>query len=230
MPDIGDPMIDFRDRRLACSRTRTPVRSRMTRFHKTMHAATALAALLVVGCGNHPQGQQERQRPGAPMSPARVAADISAVRSAQLRGDAAGTRAATEAMNVDVRRSMRLPDARRPIDPELARATARRVPDVRSAVWLDRGNLLVSIANPTARSDAKIDEVCLALEPLGDTLAVEVHLQNVAARNGDEAQTLSRNCQLGAGEHALTQRGRKVDVIDPALREEFKAQQGVRER
>jgi hypothetical protein len=49
---------------------------------------------------------------------------------------------------------------------------------------------------------AMIDRVCVALEPLGDTLAVVVNLQDATAKNGDEAITLSRNCQLPEGQNA----------------------------
>jgi hypothetical protein len=70
-----------------------------------------------------------------------------------------------------------------------------------------------------------IDQVCLSLEPLGDTLGVVVNLQDVAAKNGDEAETLSRNCQLPQGERAFMQAKRQVDAVSPQLRKQFKEMQ-----
>lgn len=70
-----------------------------------------------------------------------------------------------------------------------------------------------------------VDQVCMSLEPLGDTLGVVVNLQDVAARNGDEAETLSRNCQLPQGERAFMQAKRQVDAIPPQVREQFKKMQ-----
>jgi hypothetical protein len=72
---------------------------------------------------------------------------------------------------------------------------------------------------------AMIDRVCVALEPLGDTLAVVVNLQDATAKNGDEAMTLSRNCQLPEGQRAFLQAKRQVDVVSPELRAQFKDQQ-----
>ena len=70
-----------------------------------------------------------------------------------------------------------------------------------------------------------IDYICVALEPLGDTLAVVINLQNAAARNGDELEILSRNCQLAPGDHALFQAKRQVDVVAPELRAQHRATQ-----
>lgn len=63
-----------------------------------------------------------------------------------------------------------------------------------------------------------IDGVCVAREPLGDTLAVVVNVQDVEAKNGDEAETLSRNCQLPEGQRALLQRKLQVDSALPEAR------------
>jgi hypothetical protein len=180
------------------------------------------AVLLLAACSQRGAAPPKGPAAAKPPDPARIAADIAAVRAAALRGD---SRHAQEQLNKDVLRDMRAPDLTRPIDPERARTVVRALPDVRGVIWLDRGNLQVSIGSAASRSFAKIDEVCAALDPLGDTLAVEVHLQNVAAKTRDEAQGLSRNCQLEPGAHALFARGRKVDVLDEKLREEFRAQQ-----
>lgn len=53
------------------------------------------------------------------------------------------------------------------------------------------------------RSMEMIDRVCVALAPSGDTLAVVVNVPDVTAKNGDEAETLSRNRQLAEGEEGV---------------------------
>lgn len=131
-----------------------------------------------------------------------------------------------EAMHTDMMRSMHLADPSRRIDHEAARAAVRPLQGVRSAVWIDSANLLVMVGGGQYRSMATIDNVCLALEPLGDTLSVVVNLQDVMATTSEGADTLSRNCQLGAGERAMLQQKRRVDVLDPEVRRVFRAQQG----
>ena len=66
--------------------------------------------------------------------------------------------------------------------------------------------------------------MCLQLEPLGDTLAVVVNLQDAAPTTRDGMDTLSRNCQLPPGDHALMQRPRTVDALDPTLRARHRAE------
>lgn len=123
-------------------------------------------------------------------------------------------------------RAPRLRDTRRPIDHEAARAALRPIPGVRSAIWLDADNLVVMVDGQTYRDMDMIDRLCVALEPLGDTLGVVVNLQDAKARNGDEAETLSRNCQLPEGQRAFMQAKRPVDVVAPEVRERFKGMQG----
>jgi hypothetical protein len=125
----------------------------------------------------------------------------------------------------DVRRSARIPDASRPIDHEAARAVVHPLAGIRSAVWLDESNFMVMVAGQDYRSMAVIDRVCDALEPLGDTLAVVVNVQDVNAKTHDEATTLSRNCQLPQGQRSLMQARRQMDVVAPQLQRSFKAQQ-----
>ena len=52
-----------------------------------------------------------------------------------------------------------------------------------------------------------------------------MNLQDVAAKNGDEAETLSRNCQLPQGQRAFLQTKRQVDAVPPEVREKFKKMQ-----
>ncbi|HEX5693897.1 MAG TPA: hypothetical protein VFY00_04665, partial [Arenimonas sp.] len=56
---------------------------------------------------------------------------------------------------------------------------------------------------------------------------VVVNLQNSSARNDDELETLSRNCQLAPGERALMSRARQIDVVDPEIRKLHKANQAL---
>jgi hypothetical protein len=118
-----------------------------------------------------------------------------------------------------------IPDTRRPIDHEAARMAAKNVPGVRTALWLDHDNFVVMVDGAERRSMAMIDDVCLALEPLGDTLAVVVNVQDITAQHADGATTLSRNCQLAEGQRALLQRKRQVDVVAPEVRALFRGQQ-----
>lgn len=121
--------------------------------------------------------------------------------------------------------TMPIVDRNRRVDPESARLAARRIAGVRSAVWMDDTYLIVRVHSAEQRSMAMIDQVCDALEPLGNTLGVVVALQNANARNGDEMQTLMRNCQLAEGQRAFLQRKREIDTVSPELRAQFKAMQ-----
>lgn len=108
-------------------------------------------------------------------------------------------RAHVETMQRDQLRAMRIADATRPIDHEAARTAVRPLQGVQSSVWIDNANLLVLVGGGAYRSMATIDRICMALQPLGDTLGVVVNLQDVAATTSEGADTLSRNCQLRAG-------------------------------
>ncbi len=133
-------------------------------------------------------------------------------------GDQRAVETNMRAMQEDFRKSIKLADPSRAVDRESARVAAKGIAGVRSAVWLDRENLFAIVERNELRSYATIDRICLALEPLGDTLGVVVNLQSGAATNGDELEILSRNCQLAPGERAFMQRERKIDVIDPTFR------------
>src|SRR5688572_10361660 len=67
------------------------------------------------------------------------------------------------------------------------------------------------------RSMEMIDGVCVVLEPLGDALAVVVNVQDATAKNGNEAETLSRNCQLPEGERAFMQAKRELGAVAPGV-------------
>lgn len=182
--------------------------------------ALVLAGLLAA-C-SAPQGDTPNaprpQQAGQPMDPGRVAAHMLGARAAAVTGNQAGVQRSVDALSEDLRKAMKLADASRPIDHEAARAVARALPGVRSANWIDRHNLLVRVDGAGWRTHATIDALCVALEPLGDTLAVVVNLQDAAPTTRDGMDTLSRNCQLAPGDHAMMQRPRTVDALDPALR------------
>ncbi|MEO6800149.1 MAG: hypothetical protein ABI178_09445 [Rhodanobacter sp.] len=131
-----------------------------------------------------------------------------------------------EAMHKNLMHDMRLADSSRLINPEAARAAVRPLQGVQSVVWIDRGNLLVLVGGSQYRSMASIDRICRSLEPLGDTLGVVVNVQDVMATTSEGADTVSRNCQLAAGERAMLQPKRQMDVLDPEVRRVFRGQQG----
>ncbi|MBT2746647.1 MULTISPECIES: hypothetical protein [unclassified Lysobacter] len=189
--------------------------------------ATGLTLSLLLGaCG----GQAERQaaaKPqppaGQPLDPAKTAERLVKMRSQALGGDQQGLQQNLKALNEDVNRSIRLADPGRRIDRENARIAAKGVKGVRSVVWLDSENLFVIVNRNAERSYGTIDSICGELEPLGDTLGVVVNVQSGAARNGDELEILSRNCQLKPGERAMMQANRQVDALPPQVRAQHRA-------
>ena len=190
-------------------------------------AAAMLAALLLAGCGapdTETPAQRRPQQAGQPMDPLRTAAHMAGARVAAITGDQAGVQRNIEGMSEDMRRAMKMADLMRPINQEAARGIARTMPGVRSANWIDRNNLLVRVDGADLRNQQTIDELCVRLEPLGDTLAVVVHLQNAAPANRDQMDTLSRNCQLAEGDQAFGQRQRSVDALDPMVRAQQRAE------
>ena len=157
------------------------------------------------------------------MNAVTTAAHIAGARAAAIVGDQERVQANVHALNESFRKSIRLADPARVVDREAARTAAKVVDGVRSVVWIDNTNLFAIVARNEDRSHATVDEVCMQLEPLGDTLGVVINLQSGAATNGDELEILSRNCQLKPGERALLQPNRRIDVIDPAIRAQHKA-------
>lgn len=196
--------------------------------------AIAVLSIAVIGLAACAREADERaeapkrkpQQAGQPLDPVRTAGHIAGARVAAVTGNQKAAEAHVRAIGDDLRRSARMPDVFKRIDPESARAAVRPLPGVKSVVWMDRENLIVMVDGQRYRTMEMIDAVCLALEPLGDTLAVVVNLQDATARNGDEAMTLPRNCQLEEGERAFLQKQRQVDVVDRETREVFKKMQG----
>lgn len=172
---------------------------------------------------NSEEAPRKPQQAGQPVNSGKVATQIVAIRTAAILGDQKSVEKNMNAMNEDFRKSLKLADPARAVDRELARQAAKKVAGVRSVVWLDRENFFVIVDKNELRSYETIDNICLELEPLGDTLGVVVNLQSGAATNGDELEILSRNCQLQPGERGFLQRERKIDVIDPEIRKIHKA-------
>lgn len=195
--------------------------------------AAAVTCVAATGCSEAPDGKttQTARRPqqaGQGTNPLITAGHLAGVEVAGLSGDQHAVQAHVEAMHKNLMRDMRLADPSRRIDHEAARAAVRPLRGVQSAVWIDNANLLVMVGGSQYRSMATIDNVCLALEPLGDTLSVVVNVQDVMATTSEGADTLSRNCQLGAEERAMFQQKRQVDALDPQVRRVFRAQQRER--
>jgi hypothetical protein len=181
------------------------------------------ATALIAGCAPAADpGERKPQQAGQPLDPVEVAARVTAVQVAAAIGDEATMQGNLEALQEDMRRSIRLADPARTIDRESARLAARQVPGVRSVAWVDRSNLFVIVDRNEAKSYDTIDRICLRLESLGDTLGVVVNLQSGAAVNGDDLQILGRNCQLPPGERALLQADRQLDVIPGSVRSQHR--------
>lgn len=198
---------------------------------RTFAACVTLA--LFAGCSPAPQssagpvGTPAPARAGRPLDAAAVAARIAKVQAASITGDQAAVRKEMEGFQDEFRRSIKLADPGRPIDPEGARAAAKRVAGVHSAVWIDRQNLLALVNRNEQRNMGTIDAICHELSPLGDTLGVVVHLQSRAARDGDELETINRNCQLAEGDRGFLQANRQLDVIPKSVRAEHLAQKAA---
>ncbi|MEO7433329.1 MAG: hypothetical protein ABIR62_15155 [Dokdonella sp.] len=195
---------------------------------RTASALAVVVALGLAACTQSHDASTDARRPqqaGQAVNPITIASHIAAARGDVLIGDQRAAQAQIKAATTDLTRSMRIPDVSRPIDHEAARAAVRPIAGVRTSLWLDRSNFVVMVGAQQQRSMAMIDQVCLALEPLGDTLAVVVNVQDLTAKTADGATTLSRNCQLIEGERAMLQGKREVDVVPAGLRATFKAMQ-----
>lgn len=163
------------------------------------------------------------QEAGRAFNPVETASKIASVRAAALTGDQQAVQAGVQDITNDFKRSIKLADPAKVVDREKARQIAKSVPGVRSAVWFDRENIFAIVERNEQKTYQTIDAICLKLEPLGDTLGVVVNLQSGNAQNGDDLEILSRNCQLAPGDRAFMQKERKIDVLDPEIRKQHKA-------
>src|SRR5688572_13585404 len=97
-----------------------------------------LSLAMIAGCTRDAEPAAPRpQQAGQPLDPAETAARVAAMRAQALLGDKEGVKRNMEALNDDMRRSMKLPDPARPIDREQARKAIRGVNGVRSVAWID---------------------------------------------------------------------------------------------
>lgn len=158
------------------------------------------------------------QQAGQPIDSVEMAGRMLAMRGAAISGDQQAVQAQMEAMHEQFRRSVKLADPSRPIDREAARTLVQGIDGVRTVHWVDRDNLLVRVSGQQHRNAGMIDAACVAMEPLGDTLAVVVHLQDADGRDADGLQTISRNCQLQPGDRAMFQADRSLDVVPQSIR------------
>lgn len=173
---------------------------------------------------SQPENQAKTpQEAGRAFNPVETASKIASVRAAALTGDQQAVQAGVQDITNDFKRSIKLADPAKVVDRERARQIAKSVPGVRSAVWFDRENIFAIVERNEQKTYQTIDAICLKLEPLGDTLGVVVNLQSGNAQNGDDLEILSRNCQLAPGDRAFMQKERKIDVLDPEIRKQHKA-------
>lgn len=197
-----------------------------------MIGSSARGALVILfllgGCAETPPAEEARPaKAGNSVTALETLATAAKIQSASLAGDEAAVRSELSAFQEDFRKSIKLADPARAVDRESARQAARTVEGVRSVAWVDKENLFVIVDSNQARSYETIDLICLALEPLGDTLGVVVNLQSGVALTGDELELLSRNCQLAPGDRALLSRHRQLDVVDPSVRAQHRANQAL---
>ncbi len=150
---------------------------------------------------------------------------MAALGVASAIGDQAESRRQIAGLQDSVRRSMKLPDPARRIDPEAARAAVKRVPGIHSVAWIDRDNLLAYVETNDLRHQGTIDTICRQLQPLGDTLGVIVSLKTRAARTPQERGTTRRNCQLAPGDTAFLQRAHPDYDPPPEVTAAFRASQ-----
>lgn len=204
----------------------------MRNFNPVEVSVRVLVALalgcVVAGCQSQTDGASAREqaRQDQRVTPVSVAKHVAAARAAALTGNQKAVAQNVQGMTKDILHDARIPDPARPIDHEAARAVVRPLTGVRSVVWIDHDNLLVMVGGAEYRNMAMIDRVCDTLDPLGDTLAVVVNVQDVTATTSEGSDAVSRNCQLLQGQRAFLQRNRQIEALDPAVRKAFKAQQG----
>jgi hypothetical protein len=190
--------------------------------------AAAAAISVLAGCSDTTSTAKARpQQAGQPMDPLRTAGHLATIQGSALLGDQDGIRNGMAAMNEDFRRAIKLADPARRVDREAGRAALQGLEGLASVVWLDQANLFVLVERNELRTHAVVDAICVRLEPLGDTLGVVVNLQSTAARTAEEQATLSRNCQLQPGEHALLHRPRQVDVVPAEIRAQQRRAQAL---
>ena len=184
-----------------------------------------LFAAFLSGCAREAPEEPKPERAGQPVSGAEFLARTAATAAASATGQDEAARDQLRAMGDDYRRAIKLADPARAVNREQAREVARGVEGVRSVAWVDATNLYVIVERNELKTEQTIDRVCVALEPLGDTLGVVINLQSGEARTGAELQLLVRNCQLAVGEHAFLHDRRDRNVVSDAVWTQHEANQ-----
>lgn len=192
---------------------------------RTFTAPLALFATLLASCTREAPDEPKPERAGQPVSGAEFLARTAVTAGASISGRDDIVRAQQHAVYDDYRRMIKLADPARAVNREQAREVARRINGVRSVAWVDAANLYVIVERNEQKTERTIDRICVALEPLGDTLGVVINLQSGDASTGAELQLLVRNCQLAVGEHAFLHDRRDRNVVSDAVWVQHEANQ-----
>jgi hypothetical protein len=187
--------------------------------------SSVLFAAFLSGCAREAPEEPKPERAGQPVSGAEFLARTAATGAASATGQDEVARDQLRAMGDDYRRAIKLADPARAVNREQAREVARGIEGVRSVAWVDAANLYVIVERNELKTEQTIDRLCVALEPLGDTLGVVINLQSGEARTGAELQLLVRNCQLAVGEHAFLHDRRDRNVVSDAVWAQHEANQ-----
>jgi hypothetical protein len=192
---------------------------------RVVTVSLALSAVLLGGCTREAPEEPKPERAGEPVSGPEFLARTAVTAGASISGQDDIVRAQQQAVYDDYRRAIKLADPARAVNREQAREVARRIDGVRSVAWVDAANLYVIVERNEQKTEQTIDRICLALEPLGDTLGVVINLQSGEATTGAELQLLVRNCQLAVGEHAFLHDRRDRNVVSDAVWAQHEANQ-----
>lgn len=193
---------------------------------RVQYLALSLMSLgLLGGCTQDAPDEPKPERAGESFSGAEFLARTAVTAAASVTGQDDVVRAQQQAVIDDYRRAIKLADPARAVNREEARLVARRIEGVRSVAWVDTTNLYVIVERNAQRTEATVDRICVALQPLGDTLGVVINLQSGEARNAAELQLLVRNCQLAVGDHAFLHDRRDRNVVPDAIWAQHEANQ-----
>jgi len=184
-----------------------------------------LFAAFLSACAREEPEEPRPERAGQPVSGAEFLARTAATAAASATGQDEVARDQLRAIGDDYRRAIKLADPARAVNREQAREVARGIEGVRSVAWVDAANLYVIVERNELKTEQTIDRLCVALQPLGDTLGVVINLQSGEARTGAELQLLVRNCQLAVGEHAFLHDRRDRNVVPDAVWAQHEANQ-----
>lgn len=206
-------------------------RHRHVRIRCITPVALAVAMLTLAACrqpaAESPPDKRKPQQAGQPVSAVDMARHVAAARVAAATGNSRQAEQHIKAMASDITRSARMADPMRPINPEAARAAARTIHGVRSAIWLDRANLVVIVAGAQYRSMDTIDEVCLPSNRSATRWPSSSTCRTSPPRRRMALTPCRATASLAKVNVLSMQQKRQVDVVSKELRETFKGMQGV---